>query len=252
MSLSELTFPECEYGRTGLQQVVCQLRFNPILKISQEPPVAFQDIVRRAFPLFEREDSAGFRMLQVETAAPVVEALTANPPVWRFYSDDRRWAAGLSFGFLSLETKSYGNFAEFAEKFTILFVALEQTYSIDAFSRVGLRYINRFSPADFPGGWQQRINRVLLGTLADPVVGPSVKAAQQRIIVAEDDWSVGLTHGFGDDLEYVIDIDHSTESNVSAPSVTDTLSTFNKRVFQVFRWAITDQMHEEMEPHERD
>src|SRR6266852_706318 len=46
-------FPEFTrviYQRNPLVEVVCQLRFSPILRIDTDPPAEFQDRIRSAFP----------------------------------------------------------------------------------------------------------------------------------------------------------------------------------------------------------
>jgi hypothetical protein len=43
-------FPESEriiYAKNPLESVICQLRFPAILKISSEPPVEFQETLRK-------------------------------------------------------------------------------------------------------------------------------------------------------------------------------------------------------------
>lgn len=242
MGVSDLSYPEPRYVRTGLKTVVCQVRFNPILRIAQQPPAEFQDLVRHAFPQFFREDTAEVR---IAPGAPV-EALPAGPSVWRFRTEDEAWTAGLTVEFLSLETTQYERFPDFEHRFSILEEALESAYGIDHYIRVGLRYINIFSPDEFPGGWRDRFNPKLLGPMADPTLGGKVKETRQAFVLAEDDWSIGVRHGT-ENGAYRLDIDHFTEVRVDAKHVAERLRAFNGRIYQVFRWAISDAMHEEME-----
>ena len=49
----EMPFPEAKriiYRKNPLDQVICQLRFPPILKIDAEVPAKFQDRIRGDFP----------------------------------------------------------------------------------------------------------------------------------------------------------------------------------------------------------
>src|SRR5712692_7259349 len=57
LSFPDLGHPISYYRRTWLKTVVAQIRFNPILKIGQEAPAAFQDLVRGTFPKFLKEQS---------------------------------------------------------------------------------------------------------------------------------------------------------------------------------------------------
>ena len=42
------------YEKAPLIQVVCQLRFPPVLRIESQIPADFQERIRARFPLFER------------------------------------------------------------------------------------------------------------------------------------------------------------------------------------------------------
>lgn len=248
MALADLAYPECDYGRTGLTTVVCQLRFNPILRIGQEVPVDFQDRVREAFPVFVREESIELRLALGASLPTAVESLPPTPATWRFRTEDGAWAAGLAANFLSLETKDYQHFPGFAARFAVLLSALGEVYGIRSFSRVGLRYVNHFKKTQFAGGWNGRINPALLGPLGDPLMGAEVTGTQQLFAIAGDDWTIAVRHGLVDSGDYLLDYDHATESKVDAEEAELKMAEFNRRVFQVFRWSITDEMHQEMEP----
>lgn len=247
MSLSDLKYPEVEYRRTALKTVVCQLKFNPILRIGHELPVQFQESVRGAFPQLIREESAAFSI----APGPSVEALPAAPAVWRFMTEDETWRAGLAVNFLSLETTGYQHFPDFQNRFSILQQALESAYGIDHYTRVGLRYINMFTPDDFPGGWRDKFNPQLVGVMADPTLGSLVNESKQSFILAEDDWTVTVRHGT-ENGAYRLDIDHATEARVDAKDVTQCLRRFNQRAYQVFRWAISEATHDQMEARSRE
>jgi uncharacterized protein (TIGR04255 family) len=242
LSLADLDYPEVHFARTGLRTVVCQVMFNPILKIGQEPPADFQELVREAFPQFFKEESAEFR---IAPGAPV-EALPAGPAVWRFRSEDEAWTAGLAINFLTLETTKYRDFADFHSRFSVLEQALQSVYHIGQYVRVGLRYINIFAPDEFPGGWQRKFNPHLLGPMADPVLRGEVRETRQALVLAQGDWTITVRHGT-DNSGYRLDIDHAAEAHVHAPDLADRLRDFNRRAYQVFRWAISDELRGEME-----
>jgi uncharacterized protein (TIGR04255 family) len=242
LSLAELDYPEVHFTRTGLKTVVCQVAFNPILRIGQELPADFQELVRGSFPRFFKEESAEFR---IAPGGPV-EAVPGGPGVWRFRSEDEAWTAGLGINFLSLETTGYRDFADFESRFCVLEEALQSVYHIDHYVRVGLRYINIFAPDDFPGGWQRKFNEQLLGPIADPVVGGQVRETRQVFVLGEGDWTIRVRHGT-DNNQYRLDIDHATEAHVQATDLAERLRDFNRRAYQVFRWAISDELRGEME-----
>ncbi len=54
----KMPFPESErvvYGENPLVEVICQLKFPPILDISTAEPAAFQNKVRKLYPLYEKD-----------------------------------------------------------------------------------------------------------------------------------------------------------------------------------------------------
>ena len=243
MSFADLNYERFKYERTGLKTVVCQLRFNPILKIGQETPIAFQDLVRHEFPKFVKEESAGF--LIGPAGAP--ESLPSSPAVWRFKTEDDAWAASLAVDNLSLETTNYYDFPDFERRLSIFEEAFQSVYGVDLYTRVGLRYINVFQSDEFRGGWLDRFNAQLLGPMGDATLGSEVVEARQIFVLADDDWTVRIRHGI-ENGNYRLDIDHGVEGRVPANDVRECLRDFNRRIYQVFRWAISETMHQEMEP----
>ena len=86
---------------------MCQLRFNQILKISTTPPVAFQEQVRRQFPVVGQEHGI---QLAVAPNQPVIAA--ANEPAWQFKTADDGWTVSLSSSALALKTIKYQTFED--------------------------------------------------------------------------------------------------------------------------------------------
>jgi len=243
LSFRDLTYERFKYGRTGLKTVVCQLRFNPILKIGQELPVEFQDQVRHEFPKFIKEESTGF----VIGPGGAAEALPSSPAVWSFGTEDDGWTASLGVESLSLETTRYQDFPDFERRFSVIEAALHSLHGIDHYVRVGLRYINVFQSDEFPGGWTDKFNTQLLGPMGDAILGSEVVEARQIFGMADDDWTVRIRHGT-ENGNYHLDIDHATQARTDAEDVPERVRAFNRRIYQVFRWAISETMHQEMEP----
>jgi len=249
LSISDLAYPEVQYVRTGLKTVVCQVKFDPLLKIGQEAPADFQDQVRQLFPKFSREEGFAFHILP--PGAPVEALPGTRSTVWRFKTEDEAWTAGLAIEFLSLETTQYEHFQHFESRFSILENALRSVYSIDHYVRLGLRYINIFTPDQFPGGWRHRFNPQLLGPMVDSVLGDQVAESRQALVLREGDSTITVIHGT-ENGNYRLDIDHAIEVHVDLGSVPERLRGLNRRIYQVFRWAISDALHQEMGGESRD
>ncbi len=254
MGLDNLQYDEVDFERTGLAAVICQLRFDPLLRISHETPIQFQELLRDDFPEF------GFRSesidIQIATGGQIMkpaEAPQAEPSVWLLTARDEKWTVALGSNSLSLETAAYQNFADFSRRLDQVLNALEETYpAIDTFRRVGLRYVNVFTEADFPGGnWLDKLNPNLMGPMADEQIGDSVVRARQQFVIEESNWTITVNHGSGQGDAYRLDLDHATVSDVPRTEVREILREFNRHLDLVFRWSISEEMYHAMGPRPR-
>jgi len=253
MSIANLNYPFVYYGKTALKTVVMQLRFNPILKIAQELPASFQEAIRPSFPKYGREESIGMPFeLSSLPGNPAISPLrfAGGPTVWRFKTEDEKWTVGLSVDFISLETGNYSHFSDFESKASLIIEALHNIYGVDAYTRVGLRYINLFSSDTFGGEWITLFNPSLLGPKADPTIGRYVRDFKEVLILGDEQWTITIQHGT-ENGTYRLDLDHATEANIRRAQLATCLRSFNSRIYQVFRWAITDVLNEQMEPRPR-
>ena len=248
MSLSGLSVPEVDYDRTALKTVVCQLQFNPILRIGKDEPAEFQDAIREAFPIFERREG---QMLSFSFGASPAFEHSPTGATYLFKSEDEAWTASLGNNFVSMETSRYVHFGDFMEKLLRVKSAAEDEYKIPSYTRAGLRYINTFTAIDFPGGWAGRFNPALLGALADPGVADDIVATQQLVRFGLAEGYLNLRHGLGPEGSYTIDLDRAFEDKIECASADALLEEFNRRIFQAFRWSISTTLHEEMSPHAR-
>ena len=91
-------FERVEYKHNILFEVLFQARFPEILKISQEIPVEFQDIVRKeGYP----ELVSDIPLLSSDMPKELKEAIS-TAKVFRFFSKERDWEVSLAQNFLAL------------------------------------------------------------------------------------------------------------------------------------------------------
>src|SRR6267378_1549779 len=113
-------FPESErviYAKNPLESVICQLRFPAILRISSEPPVHFQEGLRKFYPLFRE-----IAPVDIPTGFPaelvsIVGKLLPNPgfKTYEFSTDDSKWQVTLTQESLALSSKDYQRWEQFRE-----------------------------------------------------------------------------------------------------------------------------------------
>ena len=114
-------FPETArvvYQRNPLAEVICQVRFPPVLRIEAELPAAFQERIRQRFPVYRGSESAGMLggiavpdeiMQMVRDSFPGV--LQKQPQA--FASADEKWTVTLAKDFLALATTDYSRWENF-------------------------------------------------------------------------------------------------------------------------------------------
>src|SRR5262249_33650896 len=114
-------FPDSEriiYGKNPLESVICQFRFPAILKISSEPPVDFQEALRKDFPLFREVPPVNVGTGLPPELAEIIGRLMPLPSskAYELTSENSAWQITLTQDSLSLLCKSYRRWEEFKER----------------------------------------------------------------------------------------------------------------------------------------
>lgn len=255
------TKPHCRYGRAPVVEVICQLRFPEILSISEKLPVDFQEAVRQLFPQYQRRQ---------EIAPPKIVGTPGNfslenpPPVinYQFASADSQWKINLTSKFISLTCTNYTGWEEFARKLDKPLAAFIQIYQPAYFERIGLRYLNMVSRKNLElegVPFAQLIHPRYLGILSDPEIP---EAASNRCTVDVETAIRGgcrlklhagpgllKRNGVSDpEVKFVFDQDLYMPGQVNVNLSAGALQTLHAQAFSIFRGAVTDTLHEAMEP----
>ena len=251
-------FPESRrvfYAKNPLEEVICQVRFPPVLRIDTEAPAEFQERIRKDFPLYRQAPA-----MVVPDGMPlppqILQLLSQQASSsHEFESQDQTWKLVLNREFLALTTKRYESWQEFRGRLETPLAALGDIYQPAFFSRLGLRYRDRIDReklglANVP--WRELFRREPLGELGDEDVGSHVVSILREVVVSleEDAGRVRVVHGLRSDpaLVYVIDCDFFTEVQVPIGGALDVLERFNRKAFRLFRWYISDRLHHAMDP----
>lgn len=240
------------------------MRFPPILRIEAETPVKFQEAIRQDYPLFE-EKREGIPNIPKELLGQVPKELrrllgTPERKAYTFSSLDEQWTISLTREFLALTSNDYIKWETFQEHFINPFEALIREYNPALFTRIGLRYQNVIRPRELGlenTPWSELLQPYIAGILASDsdLVAHSVLDSMQvlEVRLQQDYGRVQIRHGFAVDNEtdetlYVIDSDFFTEKLKEKEDVINRLQRFNRRAGRLFRWCITNKLHEAMVP----
>lgn len=253
----------CRYGVSQLAEVICQFRFPEILTIAAKDPADFQEAIRQQFPQFLRRQ---------ELPAPKVGGLPGNlvvqkqAPVtnYQFSSADGVWRINLTSKFISLTCSRYTVWEEFAQHLDKPLAAFIQIYKPAYFERVGLRYLNFISrqALGLEGvPFSQLIAPCYLGPLGDEdVAEPSVtRCSIDTEIILRGGCRAKLHAGPGfvkrggkedKEVKFIFDQDLYMPGQLPLSLAVGALHTLHAQADSIFRGAITERLHEAMEPEE--
>ena len=253
--------PRCRYQKNQLGEVICQLRFPQILSIETNVPADFQEAIRAAFPGYS---------CRKETPAPKLMGQPGNVRLepqqpsnnYQFTSEDGVWRVNLTSTFISLACSRYTGWEDFAKKLDMPLAAFIKIYRPAYFERVGLRYLNFVSrkALGLEGTpFRELFQSQYVGLLGDEEVMET--AATRSTVDAEmairGGCRVKIHAGPGlvkrngvDDKEvrFIFDQDLFMSGKVAVNLSAGALETLHSQADAIFRGAITDTLHDAMEP----
>lgn len=260
-----MLFPKVEqrvrYDKMPLVEVICQIRYPAILRIGAYEPVEFQEKIRNLFPNFrEAVASPVPRELAQVIRSDVAGSLVNSTKAYEFVSLDNKWVVSLTRDFLALTCSEYTIWEDFLKKLTVPYNALCEIYHPSTLNRVGLRYKNVIQRSVLgleQVEWQQLINPVLAGFLASSEQKNAVEETNHVTLFnsGEELGKIRIIHGFTrnnktQELCYLIDNDFFIEGLQELDNGLDTITSFNRRNRNLFRWCISDRLHKSMDPKE--
>lgn len=251
----------CHYRTHSLAEVICQFRFPEILAIGAKAPVDFQEAIRDDFPQFlRRQETPAPRI----TGTPGNMALQNQPSVinYQFASADGVWRVNLTSKFISLSCSQYTCWEEFAGKLDKPLASFIQVYKPAYFERVGLRYLNFISRSALGlegAPFSDLIVPCYLGPLAEEDVSESasIRCSVDTELNIRGGCRVKLHAGPGlvkrngqedKEVKFIFDQDLYMPGKLQLNLAVGALQTLHSQADSIFRGAITDRLHEAMEP----
>lgn len=243
----------CIYRKNQIAEVICQLRFPEILAIEATPPAQFQDAIRSRFPVFSRRQEPGHP--SGGSGAPTI----IN---YQFASADGIWRINLTASFISLSCSRYVRWEEFAQQLDLPLTAFLRIYHPEQFDRIGLRYVNFISRSALgldAVPFAKLIAPCYLGPLA--VEGVSETATVRCSVDFDTALKGGCrvkyhagpgmvkVHGVPDnEVKFVLDQDLYMPGKIPVNLSAGALHTLHGQAYPLFRAAISDRLHDAMQP----
>lgn len=249
------------YRKNQLGEVICQLRFPEILTIEANIPADFQEAIRDQFPRYS---------VRKETPLPKLSGVPGNLQLekqlpknnYQFVSADGIWKINLTSQFISLACSRYTCWEDFAAKLDKPLAAFIQIYRPAYFERVGLRYLNFISRnslglQDLP--YRELIQSHYLGLLADEEIqeGATTRSTIDAELAIRGGCRAKIHAGPGlvkragqqdKEPKFILDLDLYMIGNVPVNLSAGSLQTLHAQANSLFRGAITDVLHNAMEP----
>ena len=255
--------PRCIYKANQLGEVICQLRFPEILRIAAQPPVEFQEAIRASYPQYSS---------RMENPAPKITGVPGHMSVenqketinHQFASADGVWRINLTSKFISLACTRYPKWEEFAARLDAPLAALIQIYKPAYFERVGLRYLNFISrkKLDLEGTpFSELLSPCYLGLLAEEDVQEtatnrcSVDTEMSirggcRVKIHAGPGMIKLGGQNDPEIKFIFDQDLYMPGKLPVNLSAGALQTLHSQAFSIFRGAITDKLHDALDPEE--
>ena len=248
------------YEKHQLIETICQLRFPTILSIDTKEPADFQDTIRAAFPRY------ACQMDQVNGP----DGKAAQVRNHSFISADGAFKLSLTKDFIALSTMLYPGWEDFAHMLDEPLGQFIRVYQPAYFERIGLRFLNAVSREQLGlthRRWNDLLQPAYLSILDDDTVDEAgvVKCSVDIERRLDERCGLKLHAGPGNirrqirdaggvrtvqeqETRFILDLDvyigGSTQLNAAAAA----LEQLHLAADRVFSDAITDVLHEAMEP----
>lgn len=255
------TSDRVRYAKPQMIEVICQLRFPTILSIEAREPVDFQERIRRIYPLYGRNIE---KLPPKVTGQPGNMKLEEQPNVtnYQFATADSSWRVNMTKNFISLATNRYTVWEDFAGKLDEVLADFIKIYQPAHFERIGLRYINAFSRRDLGLGgepFSALIAPGYLGLLNEDDIDERkfVRITQEAELQLPGGCRTKIHCGPGmvkkgnvedKEVKYILDLDVFMSGKVEKQHSAGALMTVHMNADRLFRGAITQTLHDAMEP----
>lgn len=253
--------PRVIYGKNPLIEVICALSFPAVLRIDSEIPAKYQERLKEIYPIFSENQGSDITLNLAPEIAQLIGSNQSLPfrnrAVYSFVSADKQWKVTLSRESLSLSTRKYERWEDFKEHLREPLNALMEEYQPTFFSRVGLRYQDLIQKSKLgltESSWGQLLEPHLAGELSSPEIAQDILTCVNQLVLALDDREsrVLLNHGFANNQDneicYLIDSDFFTEERTETTNVIQKLDYFNRQSGRLFRWCISEKLHDALNP----
>ena len=246
-------FKRVKYEHNILFDLALQAHFPDIVKISQEDPGEFQDILRKnGYPEYHSD------ILEAEE----LENARSEEKAFRFLSADENWQIFLTKNAIALAcSRNYRNYEDHRERFKTVLELFREVYEPSYFTHVGLRHRNIANKTFLPHvetDIKDFIPAHIFPELSTPLAS-SITRLQKVSQFNEGDLNARIIHVFSEvsgtfgntpvenEESYIIDMGCFVEKNIErTDDVLSRYDRFTEITRDIFEWSITEKLREVM------
>jgi uncharacterized protein (TIGR04255 family) len=242
-----------------LQIVAVELRFPEAVLLPED----LKNIRRGLAELYPASGTEHGLGIQLTPEGAVRQQEKTQRQVYR--TTDGAHQIGLTSTTLVLEARGprYEGFEHFLNRWLTALDVVVPVAEISLQQRVGLRYVNQLPIEDVTPGvavLDRRVNPALLSPMGADGFGFRVATSFEELRLQNEYGKATLRHGLQVGPEgtippgiYLLDIDFYDDQFVSFDRERhlEQLKLFNRQVWEIFRWSLTNPEYERMQPEER-
>lgn len=242
---------EVHLPRAPLVRVLCQVRFTPVLMITDPDFVAeFHERLRGRYPIL------GDETLTNITIGPDGPAMSHSKR-WSLKDADGNWRIYLATDFITLETETYRARDDFIARLREALTSLAETIRPGFATRIGVRYVDRIEAPEL-----EQISDLVLPELVGATTGALREGLQSSMSaigckVKEGEatirWGWAPENASHDpnimpplpEPSWMLDIDvyrsfDQGKERFDPERLSATAHDLATRAYAIFRWAVTD------------
>lgn len=248
------------YKKSPIIEVIAQYKFPKLLSLNSSDPVEFQKAIKADYPIYqltlenqqELSISIGQDNMPVPSVIQKQQVRNHN-----FISQDGQYKINLTSGFISISTISYTRWEELISRFENPLRAFEKIYLPPFYERIGFRCIDAFSREKLGlknKKWNELIEQPWIGALSSIEETKMLGLGLDVEYLLDNNISRAKIHtGIGNinnNLEsvFIIDSDFIHIQNIEVGSTFEVLSYLHNNAECFIRNAITDTLHNAMDP----
>ncbi len=226
------------YPINFITKVIARVDFQPILRLKQEEPAAFQEAIRENFPRLDRKDSIDISIKPGEVPVP------SKTPTWEFSNKEKTEAIALNFKVITLSLDKYISFESFFPKVKLMYSNFNKIYNPGIIKRIGLRFQNQIRLKGNPLEWDGIINNNLYCIVnAFPELSNVVSRAMSQLHINLGDHLIIFQFGiFNSEYpniiaqkEFILDYDCASREESEPEEVLSKFKLFYEDIKKLFK-----------------